>query len=69
VLALQHLLLRASCNQIAVQLTWGRFDDATAAVLMSFQRDVRIRGKERTRVLYGPKTRAALEQRASTTNC
>ncbi|MCX5077642.1 hypothetical protein OG321_41580 [Streptomyces sp. NBC_00424] len=69
VLTLQHLLLRVGCDQIAAQLTWGRFDDATAAVLMSFQRDVRIRGKERTQVLYGPETREALERWASTTKC
>ncbi|MFJ1709616.1 hypothetical protein [Kitasatospora sp. NPDC088346] len=69
VLALQRLLLRAACNRIGVSFTQGRFDEATAAVLMSFQRDFNIRGEERTQTLYGPQTRAALERRAANPDC
>ncbi|MED7950200.1 peptidoglycan-binding protein [Streptomyces sp. BE303] len=69
VLALQRLLVEAGCQRQDAPLVRGRFDDATAAALMRFQQEARIRGEERTRILYGPATREALERKATRPEC
>ncbi|WP_316520970.1 peptidoglycan-binding domain-containing protein [Kitasatospora brasiliensis] len=55
--AMQQLLYTAECGFIDKSIVSGTFDGLTRSVLMSYQRENRIKGENG---VYGPKTQAAL---------
>ncbi|WP_413230279.1 peptidoglycan-binding protein [Kitasatospora herbaricolor] len=66
VIRLQRLLIEAGCGTAAAPFTRGSFDAATENALRTFQREAGIRGEERDRALYGPRSREALEWASAT---
>ncbi|WP_329493523.1 peptidoglycan-binding domain-containing protein [Kitasatospora herbaricolor] len=61
VIRLQRLLIKAGCGSATAPFTRGSFDAATEAALRTFQHEAGIRGEERDRAVYGPRSREALE--------
>ncbi|MET9616748.1 peptidoglycan-binding domain-containing protein [Kitasatospora indigofera] len=66
VVRLQRLLIRAGYGTATAPLARGSFDAATEAALRTFQHQAGIRGEERDRAVYGPRSRAALERTSAT---
>ncbi|WP_329493525.1 peptidoglycan-binding domain-containing protein [Kitasatospora herbaricolor] len=69
VVRLQKLLVRAACAPADSVFERGRFDPATERALVNFQRAADVRGDERALAVYGPRTRAALEQSVAGARC